>query len=277
MSVAAIGSIAAAGIGAAGSIASGSMQAGAAENAQQLQAQEAQNSLNFQEQEWNTQQQNEAPFLEAGQGAIGNLSQMVNQGNAGQGPLAPWTGTFSAPTAAQAEATPGYQFQAQQGEQAVQNSAAASGGLLTGGTLKAEQNYGQGLASENYQNTFNNALTQYQTAYNTFQNNAANAYNREAGIAGIGQTAANQLGTEGQQAASNTANINLTTGAQQGADIQNAAFQTASGYTGAANALSGGINNIGSLSMLQQILAQQQQPSMAAANAAMPYSVDENG
>jgi hypothetical protein len=231
-----------------------SEQAGAAESAQKLQAQEAQNALNFQEQEWNTTQKEEMPWLTAGQGAIESLAQMVQQGNAGTGPLAPWTGSFTAPTAAQAEATPGYQFELGQGEQAVENSAAANGGLLSGGTLKATTNYAEGLASTNYEQAFNNALTQYQTAYNQFQQNQANIYNRTAGVAGAGQQVAQALGTQGQNAANTTANIDLTTGAQQGQDIQNAAYQTASGYTGAANALTNTGNSIGSLAMLQQIL-----------------------
>lgn len=256
MSTVAIGSIAAAGLGAAGSLAAGSEQAGAAKNAQELQAQEAQNALNFQEKEWNQQQVNEEPFLKAGQGAIGELSSLLS--SPGEGLLSPWTGTFNAPTAAEAEQTPGYEFARQQGELGVQNSAAASGGLLTGGTLKAEQQYGQNLADTNYQNVFQNALTQYQTAYNTFQNNQTNTYNRLAGVAGMGQTTAAQLGTQGAQAAGNVGNINLTTGAQQGNDINLGGAATASGYVGATNALTSGLNNASSLAMLQQLLQQQQ-------------------
>jgi hypothetical protein len=130
LSTVAIGSIAAAGIGAVGSAAGASAQAGAAESAQQLQAQEAQNALNFQEQQWNTQQQNLAPFLKAGTAAENTLSSLTS--TPGQGLLTPWTQQFTAPTAAEAAATPGYQFIKQQGNEALQNSAAANGGLLTG-------------------------------------------------------------------------------------------------------------------------------------------------
>ena len=61
------------GLGAAGSITSGALQANAAENASETQAQEAQNALNFQEQVYGQQQQNQAPFLAAGQTSIGQL------------------------------------------------------------------------------------------------------------------------------------------------------------------------------------------------------------
>jgi hypothetical protein len=154
-----------------------------------------------------------------------------------------WNQEFQAPTAAQAAATPGYQFQLQQGETALQNSAAAKGGLLSGNTAEALDQYSQGLASTNYQQTYNNALGQYQTAYNQFQNNQANQYNRLAGIAGTGQTAAGQLNSAGQAAAGNVAGISANAGQQIGQSAQNAGAATASGYVGAANAINSGIGS----------------------------------
>jgi hypothetical protein len=242
VSTVAIGTIAAGALGAGASIYGSTEQAGAAESAQQLQAQEAQNALNFQQQEWNTQQANQAPFLKAGQTAIGDLSGLLAPGGALS---QQWTGQFAAPTAAQAQATPGYQFTLQQGQNAIQNSAAAQGNLLSGGTEAALDQYGQGLASNTYQQSFNNALTQYQQSYNQFQQGQANQFNRLASVAGLGQTSAGQLGQEGQAAASNSGNIDLTTGAQQGQDIQNAAYYNASGYANAANSLGTGIQALG--------------------------------
>jgi hypothetical protein len=224
--------------------------ANASESAAQLQAQEAQNALNFQEQEFNTQQANQAPFLKAGQTAVGDLSSLLAPGGAlSQG----WTGQFTAPTAAQAAATPGYQFTLQQGQNAIQNSAAAQGNLLSGGTEAALDQYSQGLASTNYQQAFNNALTQYGTAYNTFENNQANQFNRLASVAGLGQVTAGQLGQEGAQAANTTANIDLTTGAQQGQDAVNAASAMASGYNAIGNAANSGLNSLGSYATLASI------------------------
>lgn len=240
--------------GAGASIYGASKQSGAAKDAQNLQAQEAQNALDFQKQEWNQQQSNEAPFLKAGQSAIGDLSSLLAPG----GELSKnWTGQFSAPAAAEAQATPGYQFTLDQGRNAIQNSAAAQGNLLSGGTEAALDQYSQGLASNTYQQSFNNALTQYQQSYNQFQQGQANQFNRLASVAGLGQTSAGQLGSEGQAAASNNANIDLTTGAQQGQDLQNAAYQRASGYAGATNALTGGIGSLTSLYGLQSILNNQ--------------------
>jgi hypothetical protein len=256
----------AAGLGAAGGIAGGvisssaagkaaSTQAGAAESAAQLQAQEAQNALNFQEQQWNTQQQNLAPWLTAGKGALSNLSGLLS--TPGQGLLTPWTQTFTPPTAATEANDPGYQFRLQQGEGALANSAAANGSLLSGNTLEAQQQFGQNYASNEYSNVYNRALQQYQQNYGIFENNQSNEYNRLAGVAGTGQTAATTLGQEGQAAANNTSQIDLTTGAQQGQQMNNAAAAEASGYVGGANAwsgaLSGGTNNLTQLMLMQQL------------------------
>lgn len=169
-----------------------------------------------------------------------------------------WNQEFQAPTAAQAAATPGYQFQLNQGLQALQNSAAAKGGLLSGNTAQALEQYGQGLASTNYQQTYNNALGSYQNAYNQFQQNQANQFNRLSALSGTGQVAAGQLNSQGQAAATNVGNISLTSGQQIGNDIQNAGAATASGYVGQANSLGGAIggatNSIGQGLLLSQLL-----------------------
>ena len=241
-------------IGAIGSSFAASTQAGAAESAQQLQYQEQQQALQFQQQEWNTQQQNMAPWIKQGQGAINTLGGLQNQALQGQGPLAPWTQQFQAPTAEQAAEYPGYQFQLQQGTNALTNSAAASGNLLTGNTGEALQQYGQQLGQSDYTNVYNQALQQYQQSYNQYQNNQTNLFNRYASLAGMGQTSAGQLGSQGQAAAGNIANISLIGGAQQGQQINNAAAAQASGYVGMANALGGGLNNLSQYAMLQNYL-----------------------
>jgi hypothetical protein len=242
-------SAAGAGISAIGATSAANTQAGAAQTAAQLQAQEAQNALNFQQQEWAQNQANEKPFLQAGQGAVSSLSNLM-QNNA----FPAWNQQFQPPTAQQAEATPGYQFQLQQGEQAIQRSAAAQGGLLSGGTAKALNNYAQGVASGNYQQVYNNAFQQYQQQYGQFQQNQANQYNRLANLAGFGQVSAGSLGAQGQQAAQNTGNIFLTAGQQQAQDIQNAAAATASGYAGLSNAASGGLGQVGNYALLNSLL-----------------------
>ncbi|MGH8338210.1 MAG: hypothetical protein ACRETL_15615, partial [Gammaproteobacteria bacterium] len=136
--------------------------------------------------------------------------------------LTPYSGSFTAPTAAEAEQTPGYQFQQQQGQQALQQSAAARGNLLTGGTAEALDNYSQGLAASNYQNVYNNAYNTYASNYNQYQNQQANTFNRLSALAGGGQTAASTLGTLGQSAANSVTSNELGTAGQIGQDVQNA-------------------------------------------------------
>lgn len=169
-------------------------------------------------------------------------------------------GTFTAPTAAQAQATPGYQFALNQGENAVQAGAAANGSLLTGGTLNAEQQYGQGLANTNYNNVYNQALQSYNTNYNTWANNQANQFNRLAALANAGQTSAQQLGSAGLQSAQQVGNTLSNTGQQVGQQYNNAAAATASGYIGSANAwgqgLTGATGNLSQLALLQSLMKQ---------------------
>jgi hypothetical protein len=252
--VSAAGAIGGAAISSSAAGNAASTQANAADEAAQLQAQEAQNSLNFEEQEFNTQQSNIAPWLTAGKAGLTNLQTLLGIGSNTNAPgygslLTP----FTPPTLSTAEQYPGYEFQLQQGEGALENSTAAKGSLVSGNDLEAEQQYGQNLAQNDYTNAYNQS-------FNTFETNQTNTYNRLAALSGIGQTAATTLGTEGQNAANTVANIDLTTGAQQGQDIQNAAAAEASGYVGSANAwsgaLGGGTNNLTNLMLLSQLYGQ---------------------
>lgn len=175
-------------IGGVGSLFGGLFGASASGTAskQYIQAlQQAQSSLQ------GTQQQGLdllQPFTTAGTSATTSLSNLL--GTPGQGLLQPYGQTFTAPTADQAQQTPGYQFQLQQGLNAAQNSAAGQGSLLSGRTLADLNNYAQGVASTNYQNTFNNSLTQYQQAYQQFLNNQNNTYSRLLGLGGLGMQGA---------------------------------------------------------------------------------------
>lgn len=247
--------------GGVGSAVAGGEQAGAATSAAQLQAQSQQNSLAEQQREFNVQQKNLAPWLQAGTQGIGSLSSLLS--TPGQGLLTPWTQQFQAPTGAEAAATPGYQFQQQQGQLAIQNSAAARGGLLSGNTMQALDQYSQGLADSTYQQTYQNALGQYQQNYNIFQGNQTNEFNRLASLSGTGQTAANTLGQLGQSGAQNIANINASAGQQIGNSLQNAGSARASGYAGISNAINGGISNISQYALLQNLLNPSGTPGIA--------------
>jgi hypothetical protein len=53
------------------------------------------------------------------------------------------------------QADPGYAFRLSEGTKALERSAAARGGLLSGGTGKALQRFGQEMGSQEYTNAFN--------------------------------------------------------------------------------------------------------------------------
>lgn len=181
-------------------------------------------------------------------GGFGSLSQGFNQ-------------TFQAPNAITEQNDPGYQSRLAEGQKALDRSAAAKGDLLSGGTAKAEQQFGQDYASNEYGNVYNRALTGFNQNYNIFENNQNNEYNRLASLAGLGQTTASQLNSSGQTAANNISSTLLTSGAQQGQQLNNAGAATASGYVGGTIPYSGAINNLGSLGQLatlSQILNQPQ-------------------
>lgn len=120
---------------------------------------------------------------------------------------------------------PSYQFRLQQGQDAIQSSAAAQGGLLSGATLKALQNYGQESASQEYGN-----------AYNRFNADQTNRYNRLSNLVGIGQNAAAQVGNAGAQTAQAVAN-NTMAGANS----------IAAGQVASANNWANTTNNLGSM------------------------------
>lgn len=181
-----------------------------------------------------------------GGGAGVPLSSLVNPSLGAAGSLMqPWTKQFVAPTNVTEQNDPGYQFRLQQGQQAIERSAAARGGLLSGGTAKAQQRYGQDYASNEYGNVYNRAFNDYANQYNVFQNNQTNQYNRLASMSGVGQTAANQLNMLGQNYANNSSNILMNSAAQQGQQANNAAAARASGYIGGANAWGGALSGIG--------------------------------
>jgi hypothetical protein len=170
---------------------------------------------------------------------MGALTQALAPGGA----LAqPWTQTFQAPTAAQAEATPGYQFALQQGLQGIQAGAAAQGNLLSGGTQKSLAQFAQGLASTTYQQTYQNAMNSYQTNYNTWANNQQNLYNRLMGLTGTGLTANQGLATAQGGLLGNIASLyNANTNAMAGLLGAQGAAQAA-GTMGQAGQLGGAIN-----------------------------------
>ena len=186
------------------------------------------------------QTQNASPYTSLGASSATQLQQALAPGGSlAQG----WNQSFQAPTATEAAATPGYQFQLQQGQEALQNSAAARGGIDSGGTAKALDAYSQGQAASNYQQTYNNAFQNYQQNYNQFLNNQNAQYGRLSGATQIGQQSSGQLNNLLQSGAQNIAGINQVGSTQQGQDLTNYGNAKAAGDIGLGNAINGAIGN----------------------------------
>ena len=94
-------------------------------------------------------------------------------------------------TMADYQADPGYAFRLAEGQKALDRQAAARGGLISGGALKAAQRYGQEMGSQEYQN-----------AYQRFRDTQGLRRNALAGLAGYGPTAASSMTASGQNYAS---------------------------------------------------------------------------
>ena len=214
--------VAAAAISAAGAVAGGAMAARGAKKAAQTQAKSADKASQIQLDMYNQTRQDLDPYKQAG---ATSLSQMMGQ-------MTP-DGYFNQTYDGQdTYSDPSYQFRLQQGQNAIQSSAAAQGGLLSGATLKALQNYGQESASQEYSN-----------AYNRFNADQTNRYNRLSNLVGIGQNAAAQVGNAGAQTAQAVAN-NTMAGANS----------IAAGQVGSANAWAGAANNLGSMAAAYGIM-----------------------
>jgi hypothetical protein len=120
---------------------------------------------------------------------------------------------------------PGYGFRLSEGMKALDRTAAARGGLLSGATLKGAQRYGQEMGSQEYMNAFNRYQTERAAQLNPLQS-----------LAGVGQTATGAL-----------TNAYGAFGAQTGQNLQDIGSARASGYLGGQNALTSALGQAGQM------------------------------
>jgi hypothetical protein len=105
-------------------------------------------------------------------------------------------------------ASPGYQWQLDQGLRAVDAGAAAAGTLRSGATLKAEQEYGQGLANQDFGNYYNRLYNLSQLGGNVAVQGATNASGAATAAIG-GANAQNSITGNLSQGLSSQANTLL--------------------------------------------------------------------
>ncbi len=180
-------------------LASSLIGANAASRASKVQASAADQATQLQREMFEKQLELQKPYQEAGVNALARMQ---------KGVVSDYM-------------DPSYQFRLGEGMKALERQAAARGGLISGGALKAAQRYGQDYASQEF----------------------GNAYNRLAAMAGIGQTATGAMGN----AAGNF-------GVNAGQNYMGAANARASGYVGTANALTGGLNQYLNYTQNQNLL-----------------------
>jgi hypothetical protein len=150
--------------------------------------------------------------------------------------------------AADFQADPGYAFRLSEGMKALDRTAAARGGLLSGSTLKGAQRYGSDLASQEYQNAFNRyqanrglQAQEYGNAFNRFQTERTNTLAPLQSLAGVGQSAAQQAQQASQNYAAGTTASLGNYGNAAASNMIGAGNARASGYVGGANAIGSGL------------------------------------
>ena len=203
-------------IPAAAAIIGGRQSAKAAQSAANTSAAAADRASEVQREMFERNVELNAPFREAGINALNKLT-----------PLATEYTPFGMQ---QFRADPGYGFRMSEGMKALEGSAAARGGLLSGNTLRGVQRFGQDLASQEFQNAFTRYGIERERRLNPLQS-----------LAGVGQTTSQNLGTAGTQFANTMGNI----GMNQAAVAGNAGMARASAYGDTLNQLSrlyGGMN-----------------------------------
>lgn len=191
---------AAAVVGAGAAIYSANKQSSAVKSA-------ANSSIQEQNNEYNQTRADQAPWRTTGASALDQIAKLYGldtvdaNGNVVKGS---GKADFSSFTTA-----PDYTFALSQGQDAINRSAAARGGLLSGAAVKAGQTYASGLASQNFQNYVSNlsgVAGAGQAATNATQAAGTNMANQNSGaLMGAGNARASAYGEVGQTIG-NTAN-----------------------------------------------------------------------
>ena len=116
---------------------------------------------------------------------------------------------------AELQATPGYQFELEQGQQALAQQAAARGGLLSGAQQRAAGNYAQKQAATGFQAAWERAQQAYMRALEGRQQQVSNAATGLQAQSGLRSQQAQMLG-QGASMYGNMANRGLNAANQVG-------------------------------------------------------------
>jgi hypothetical protein len=193
-----------------GGIAGGLFGKGGAKKAARAQERANQAAIAEQRRQYDTTRADLMPWLEKGGNALTRLD------------------NFSEGDMSDFQTSPDYEFTRKEGTRNIGNSWAAKGGAFSGNALRSLDEFNSGLASQQ----------------------VGNWWNRQAGLAGVGQTAGTNIGQFGANAANNVGNALINQGDAR-----------ASGIVGGTNALLGGLS--GALDAWQYFRRPQMGASMA--------------
>jgi hypothetical protein len=216
-------------IASSGSRQAAATQADAATNAANIQSQSADKALALQEKLYNQQVGLQEPYRQAGLTGQNRLMELLGLGgNAGAAGYGQYARDFGM---SDFQADPGYAFRLAQGQKALDQQAAARGGLISGNALKAATGYGQDMASQEYQN-----------AFNRYQTNRANQLQPLGNLMASGQAAASNQGAAAGNYGTNAGNLITGAGNAIASGINTAGQAAAAGQYGAANTFANALN-----------------------------------
>jgi hypothetical protein len=189
------------------------------------------------------------PFRTAGTSAVNQLSALYGQG----GEM--YNQQYTPEEFKYDQFTdPGTAFRLKEGMKAMNATAAARGGLISGNALRAGQAFGQELGSQEYQNAFNRYLSNNANKFAAYQANFANRLDPLKFLSGQGQAAAANQAANVGAGATNIGNTMVQSAAAQNAGITGAANAQAAGMIGGANAYTNAIGQGVSMYQTNQLL-----------------------
>jgi len=206
-----------AGIQTAASLLGGAASAFGSNAAANTQASAADRALALQQEIYESQKGLQEPYRAAGLTAQNRMLDLLGLSKStGQADYGRYARDFGM---SDFQADPGYAFRLKTGQEALERTAAARGGLMSGGALKAAARYGQEMASQEYSN-----------AFNRYQTNRSNQLQPLGNLMASGQNAASNVGAAAGQYG--TAGGNL---------MQSGGQATAAGQLGIGNTINNAI------------------------------------
>ena len=193
--------------------ATGGGATGAAREAAQIANASSDRALALQQRMYDESIARQQPYYQAGVNALPGYLKGIAAG-----------GEYARPfTMADFRTDPGYAFRLSEGQKALDRQAAARGGLISGGALKAAQRYGQDMGTQDYGR-----------ALQDFYGRQEVARNAAAGVAGFGPTSNALAASAGERLVTGSAPL-----------MQNQGYNTANAMLAGERARQSSYGNIG--------------------------------